>query len=153
MRKQPNSSMCFVCGLDNPLGLHLAFYEDGDGTVICELTPPAEYQGYPDRVHGGIVTALLDEVLGRAAIARDVWASTAKLEVRYRQPVPLQQPTTVRGRLTRLRGRVVEACGEVLLADGSLAAEARAVLVRISEDERALVEEILPLWQVVPDQE
>ncbi len=151
MRKQPNSQMCFVCGLENPLGLRLAFYEEDDGSVVCQFTPRQEFQGYPGWLHGGITTALLDEVLGRAAIARDRWVATAKLEVRYRQPIPLEQPITVRGKLTRVRSRAVEARGEVLLADGTLAAEAEGVLVTISEEERARVEEILPFWQVVPD--
>lgn len=152
MRKQPNSQMCFVCGLENPLGLHLAFYEDDDGSVICQFTPPQEYQGYPGWLHGGITTALLDEVLGRAAIARDLWVATAKLEVRYRHPIPLGRPITIRGELTRVRSRAVEGRAEVHLADGTLAAEAEGVLVTISEDERARVDEILPFWQVVADQ-
>jgi len=145
MRKQPDSQMCFVCGLENPLGLRLAFYEDDDGSAMCQFTPRQEYQGYPGWLHGGITTALLDEVLGRAAIARDLWVATAKLKVRYRQPI------TVRGKLTRVRSRAVEAREEVLLTDGTLAAEAEGVLVTIPEEERARMEEILPFWQVVPD--
>jgi hypothetical protein len=31
MEKQPNSRMCFVCGIDNPIGLHLHFYTDDEG--------------------------------------------------------------------------------------------------------------------------
>jgi len=143
--------MCFVCGLENPLGLHLAFYEDEDGSVMCHFTPGREYQGYPGWLHGGITTALLDEVLGRAAIARDLWVATAKLDVRYRQPIPLEQPVTVRGRLTRVRSRAVEGRAEVFLTDGALAAEAEGVLVAISEEERTRVEQVLPFWQVVPD--
>jgi acyl-coenzyme A thioesterase PaaI-like protein len=143
--------MCFVCGLENPKGLHLAFYEDDGGSVVCQFTPPEEYQGYPGWLHGGITTALLDEVLGRAAIARDLWVATAKLEVRYRQPIPLGWPITIRGELTRVRSRVVEGRAEIHLADGTLAAEAEGVLVTISEEERARVEEILPFWQVVVD--
>lgn len=151
MRKQPNSQMCFVCGVENPAGLHLAFYEDSDGSVVCHFTPGQQYQGYPGRLHGGITTALLDEVLGRAAIAHDLWVVTAKLEVRYRQPIPLAQPITVRGRLTRLRSRAVEGRAEVFLADGTLAAEAEGVLITIPEEERALIEQILPYWRVLSD--
>ena len=151
VRKQPNSQMCFVCGLENPLGLKLSFYEDDDGGVTCHFAPSQEYQGYPGWVHGGITTALLDEVMGRAAIARDLWVATAKLEIRYRHPIPLEQPVTVRGRLTRLRGRIVEGQAEVLLTDGTVAAEAEAVLVTIPEEERVRVEDQLSFWEVVPD--
>jgi acyl-coenzyme A thioesterase PaaI-like protein len=143
--------MCFVCGLENPMGLHLAFYEDDDGSVVCQFTPPQEYQGYPGWLHGGVATALLDEVLGRAAIARDLWVATARLEVRYRQPIPLGRPITILGKLTRVRSRTVEGRAEIYLTDGTLATEAEGVLVTISEEERARVEEILPLWKVSPD--
>jgi len=151
MRKQPNSAMCFVCGLQNPLGLRLSFYEDDDGRVICQFTPRQEYQGYPGWLHGGITTAVLDEVLGRAAIARGLWAVTAKLEIRYRKPVPLGQPITVQGWLTRTRRRAVEGRGEILLPDGTLAAEAEGVLMAIPEEEQNRLEEVLPFWQVVSD--
>jgi acyl-coenzyme A thioesterase PaaI-like protein len=131
--------------------MQLAFYEEDDGSVLCEFTPRQEYQGYPDRLHGGLATTLLDEVIGRAAIARDLWIATAKLEIRYRRPIPLEQPSTVRGWITRVRRRAVEARAEILLADGSTAVEADAVLVPISKEEQSLVEEILDFWEVVPD--
>jgi acyl-CoA thioesterase FadM len=152
MEKQPNSRMCFVCGLENPYGLRLSFYEDSDGSVMCKFAPRQEHQGYPGWLHGGITTALLDEVLGRAAIARDLWVATAKLEIRYRAPIPLEQPVTVRGWLTRVRGHAVEARGEIRLMDDTLAAEAEGVLMTIPEEEQVRVEEIMPYWRVVPDQ-
>src|SRR5512134_2682472 len=31
--KQPNSKMCFICGLENPVGLHLHMYEVAPGVV------------------------------------------------------------------------------------------------------------------------
>ncbi len=42
------------------------------------------------------------------AIAHDLWAVTAKLEVRFRRPVPLGQPLTLVGEMTRLRSRTLE---------------------------------------------
>jgi hypothetical protein len=47
MEKQPNSRMCFVCGIDNPIGLHLKFYTDDDGRCIARFQPKAEHQGFP----------------------------------------------------------------------------------------------------------
>jgi acyl-coenzyme A thioesterase PaaI-like protein len=60
MEKQPNSRMCFVCGVDNPIGLHLAFYTDGEGQCIARFQPKPEHQGYPGHLHGGIISTLLD---------------------------------------------------------------------------------------------
>jgi acyl-coenzyme A thioesterase PaaI-like protein len=60
MEKQPNSRMCFVCGIDNPIGLKLAFYTQDDGSVMAHFSPRPEHQGYPGYLHGGIATTLLD---------------------------------------------------------------------------------------------
>jgi hypothetical protein len=36
MQKQPNSRLCFVCGMENPIGLKAFFYEDDDGQVMVK---------------------------------------------------------------------------------------------------------------------
>jgi acyl-coenzyme A thioesterase PaaI-like protein len=61
MEKQPNSRMCFVCGVDNPIGLHLSFYTDDEGQTVARFRPGPEHQGYPGHLHGGIISTLLDE--------------------------------------------------------------------------------------------
>jgi acyl-coenzyme A thioesterase PaaI-like protein len=60
MEKQPNSRMCFVCGIDNPIGLHLSFYTDEEGRCIARFRPKPEHQGYPGHLHGGLISTLLD---------------------------------------------------------------------------------------------
>jgi acyl-coenzyme A thioesterase PaaI-like protein len=65
MEKQPNSRMCFVCGIDNPIGLHLAFYTDDEGRCIAHFRPKPAHQGYPGQLHGGVISSLLDEAMGR----------------------------------------------------------------------------------------
>jgi hypothetical protein len=69
MDKQTNSRMCFVCGIENPIGLHLAFYTDDEGRCIARFPAPGrhrtgrpkpEHQGYPGHLHGGIISTLLD---------------------------------------------------------------------------------------------
>lgn len=64
--KQPNSRMCYVCGLKNPKGLRASFYELENGEVVGLFHPTDTYQGYPDRLHGCIAAGLLDEAIGRA---------------------------------------------------------------------------------------
>jgi hypothetical protein len=60
MEKQPDSRMCFVCGIDNSIGLHLAFYTDDEGRSIARFRPRPEHQGYPVHRHGGIISTLPD---------------------------------------------------------------------------------------------
>ncbi len=69
---------CFGCGQMNPYGLHLHFYvnEDGDG-VSAPWTPAREHEGFTGISPGGIITTVLDEVMGWALYQRDIWAVTA----------------------------------------------------------------------------
>ena len=59
MEKQPNSRMCFVCGIENPVGLHLSFYTDDEGRCVARFRPRPEHQGYPGHLHGGLISTLL----------------------------------------------------------------------------------------------
>jgi acyl-coenzyme A thioesterase PaaI-like protein len=61
VEKQPRSRMCFVCGIENAIGFHLVFYTDEKGRCVARFRPKPEHQGYPGHLHGGIISALLDE--------------------------------------------------------------------------------------------
>lgn len=140
--RQPGSHHCFVCGRDNPIGLKVRFYQRGD-QVVTHFTPGPEHQGYPDRMHGGIASTLLDETVGRAGYIHGYWTFTAKFEVKYRKPIPLGQEITVVGEVTRDRGRMVEARGHILLADGTVAVEGSGLFVKLKPEELQGFEEVL----------
>ncbi len=126
-RKQHNSRHCFVCGLENSLGLKAAFYETGSGELVAIIKPGAEHQSYPGRMHGGVAAAILDETIGRAvAIGKDdqVWGVTIELTMKYRKPVPLDQELMAVGRVSKDGGRIFEGSGEILLANGDVAVTA-----------------------------
>lgn len=133
---QPNSHYCFVCGLESPVGLKLRFADNGVDAVRATYTVDPKYQSYPGMVHGGVVAAMLDEVAGRAAMIDDPnrFLVTAKMEIRYRQPVPTGVELTLLGRLVKDRHRLVLAHGEIRLPDGTLAAEAELTLARIPDE-------------------
>jgi len=149
--KQPNSQKCFVCGMENPIGLGQFFYEDGNGRVTTTFTPRDEHQGYPGTMHGGIAAALLDEALGRVAISRGVWLMTARMEIRYKQIIPLGQPIMVSGQVVRETRRLFEAAGEIRLADGSVAVTATASYLPVPEEKIKGMEQALVYWKVFPD--
>lgn len=131
--KQPNSELCFVCGRNNPVGLYMRFYDNGRDEVVSDYTVPARYQSYPGVVHGGVLAAMLDEVVARVSMIGDPhhFMMSVKLEVRYRQPVPVEIPIRVVGRIVRLRGRLGRAEGRILLPDGAVACEAQMTLADI----------------------
>ena len=154
MKKQPNSRMCFVCGLQNAAGLQLAFFEDHDcdpKQVRAEILIPDKYQGYPGVAHGGILAAILDEVAGRAVLidgGPDDLFITLKMELRYRQPTPTETPLTGIGWITRSRGNRAEAHGELRLPDGTVSVEADLVVQRPPGDFASVWESERPFWKV-----
>jgi acyl-coenzyme A thioesterase PaaI-like protein len=164
MNKQPNSRMCFVCGLQNPIGLKLAFYEDPEaGRVQAEFVVPDEYQSYPGVVHGGIVATILDEISGRAVMADTrhpadtrrpadgsdaTLMATLRLTVRYRRPTPTKTPLTAVGWVERMGGVGARVAGEIRLPDGTVTAECESVLADVPEEFRAFWEPEKPYWKV-----
>jgi len=148
MEKQPNSKMCFVCGRENPIGLHMHFYTGADGCVYAEYTPRDEHQSYPGTMHGGLITTMLDELIGRTAIAMDLWCMTAKIEVRFKKPVPIGTPLKLKGEITKKTGRLLEGRGEIRLPDGSLAVQAIGTYLRIPDGQIAQYKSALEWWRV-----
>jgi len=136
MNQQPNSEMCFVCGRSNPVGLYMKFRDDGRGEVVSRYTVPERYQGYPGIVHGGVLAAMLDEVVGRVSMIGDPhhFMMSVRLEVLYRNPVPVNTPLDVVGRIIRLRGRLGKAEGKIYLPDGTVGCEAAMTLADIPKE-------------------
>ncbi len=151
--KQPNSKHCFVCGRENPHGLRLKFYETQPGEVVVEYTVPAQYQGYPGVVHGGVVAAMLDEVTGRVHMGGDPprFMFTARLEIRYHKNVPIGQPLKIIGYAGKSRERTALASGKIFGPNGDLLAEAEALLVNVPEQISGEVDLEALGWKVDPD--
>jgi acyl-coenzyme A thioesterase PaaI-like protein len=153
MMKQPNSKNCFVCGRENPIGLHLKFYETSPGEVTVEYTVPEQFQGYPGVVHGGVVAAILDEVTGRTQMGGTSprFMFTARLDVRYRKNVPVGRPLKIIGRAGISRERTATATGKSFGPDGELLAEAEALLINVPDKivENVNLESLG--WKVYPD--
>ncbi len=98
--KQRNSRMCIVCGMDNPVGFRAQFYNMEDGSVMTPFRYRSEHQSFPQRVHGGLIATMLDEMGLRAMWAKgseDVFGVTMSMEVKYRKPVPYEEDLLGRG--------------------------------------------------------
>jgi acyl-coenzyme A thioesterase PaaI-like protein len=88
-------------------------------------------------VHGGILTAILDETIARAAFLNDKWVQTGKLEVRFRKPAPLEQTFVATAEIIKDSGRALEMAGTIRLKDsGETVAEASGLFIRLPESER-----------------
>jgi hypothetical protein len=56
VKKQPDSRVRLVCGIENQIGLKLRVYTDDEGHCIARFRPKPEHQGYPGHLHGGIIS-------------------------------------------------------------------------------------------------
>ncbi len=130
---------CFACGRANPIGLHLE-YDVARSRAETRFTPRREHTGYDGLVHGGIVTALLDETMGWAIFHQGIWGVTARIAVTFRRPVAVGEELVVIGTVTKETRRAVETHGEVRSAGGTVLAEADAMFLVMPEDRRRELE-------------
>ena len=158
LARQPNSWGCFICGLQNPIGLRMVFHEDREaGQVIAELVVPERYRSYPGVVHGGIVATILDETSGRALMLHtgdaNIFFATAKLEIRYRQSTPTEMPLVAVGWVERAGESRARVKGELRLQDGTVLATCESLIVRPNDAFLEGWSQEAPHWRVYSDEE
>ncbi len=148
--------MCFICGLENPIGLHLHIYEVEPGVIETTYIAPEHFQGYPGVVHGGIVAALIDEISARAQMGSDSndprFMFTAKLEVKYRQNVPTGKSLKIVGKAGKSKSKSAEAWAGIYDAEtNELLAEGNTLLINIPDDQldKSKLNELG--WKVYPE--
>lgn len=119
---------CFVCGKNNPKGLHLKVrYQPEALAAEAEIALPREYQGWAGVIHGGILATLLDELMAHAVWRFAGPGLTISLEVRFHAPLKPGETIRVRGVLTGLNGRRRTAEAEMVrIADGQRIASAKS---------------------------
>jgi Uncharacterized protein, possibly involved in aromatic compounds catabolism len=135
--RQEISANCFVCGSENKKGLGLKWFTDySNETVFSDAVISEEYCGYEGIVHGGIVAAVLDEAAGRTIFLsnevsdnEDIIFVTKQMEIKYVRPTPVNTPLHAVGRLEARDGRYCSVGAKISLPDGTLLAQARAVIV------------------------
>jgi uncharacterized protein (TIGR00369 family) len=111
---------CFACGELNVSGLHLQLHADA-GVCWAEPTLDERFMGWEGIAHGGIICAILDEVMAWALVDEDCWGVTARLSVDFRRPVPI-------GRRLRAEGRVIERRRRVIRTEAHLSDPESGVL-------------------------
>lgn len=153
-KKQPNSKMCFVCGLKNAFGLKSRFYELENGELMAIFQPSSEHQGYPGRLHGGIAATILDETIGRAimvAYSDNIWGVTVDFSMRLRKPVPIDREVRVIARIVSDGKRSFEGTGEIVLEDGTVAIEGKGKYLKMDIGKIADFDHQEQEWRVVDD--
>lgn len=150
--KQPNSKMCFICGLKNKMGLKAAFYETEKNELIAVFKPCQEHQGYPGRLHGGIAAAILDETIGRTVTIGkddDIWGVTLEFSIKFKKPIPLEEELKVITKLTEDGSRIFKGIGKIVLPDGKVAAVGEGKYMKLPIEKIADFDKDENEWRVI----
>jgi len=116
-----------VIGLRNPISPPLAIEIDPEGRATSDFHLGAVYEGPPGLVHGGVVSLILDQMLGQAAGAGGRPGMTGTLTITYRQGTPLGD-LRAEAWIDRTEGIKTWAKGHLIGADG-VTAEAEGVFI------------------------
>lgn len=135
---------CFGCGTDNPCGLGLRAWRDGDD-IHGRVTFGEHHSGGPMFAHGGAVATALDDCLGFLAYVLQEPAVTARLDVSYRKPVLLHTEYSLHARMKEREGRKFWCVVTMNDADGAVVAEADALFVTVAFDH--FVKDLPPDWR------
>ena len=117
-----------MIGPRNPLAPPAEF-EIRDGRVHGRVRFGAAYVGPPASVHGGVIAALFDELLGCANLANEVGGMTGTLRVKYLSPTPIGEELRLEGWVEQIEGRKVFTRGTIHHGD-ALTAEAEGVFIQ-----------------------
>lgn len=140
---------CWGCGPKNEEGLHLKSYPSESGEEsICKFTPESKYTGgVPNNLFGGMIAMIFDchgtasaawfkhrdkglELTEDTVILRFV---TARLEVDFRKPVPMDKEVTVTARAEEIGERKVILNMEMEV-EGEVRARSKMVAVAVKDN-------------------
>lgn len=126
---------CFVCGDKNPFGLKVKFKDLGNGEIEGIFTPSEYHEGFPGHLHGGLAATLLDETMARSVNTLGVHGMTARMELRYREKIPVEKPIRIISNVVKYRKTIVDLEAKIFLSDGTVAVEASARFMVIGKME------------------
>ena len=125
---EPLNPACFVCGDESPQGMHLRFETHGRG-ASAEWIPTAGWESFQGVIHGGIISAVLDEAMSKAIIARGDQAFTADLRIRFRKKICVGDVVLVNGWVVSVEKRKILAEASLKSEDGEERAHAWGVFL------------------------
>ena len=116
-QKSPFYKMCYVCGPDNPVGLHLPLrFIDGKGTT--EITPTENMQGLMAKkgslMHGGFTNMIFDEVMTYVMMGRGIETVTLTMTVNFISPARTGHLMEAEAWLERREGRKLWAAAKLV---------------------------------------
>jgi uncharacterized protein (TIGR00369 family) len=138
MRLIQRYSHCFVCGDKNDIGLKVDFFDD-QGKAKAEFIPTGKLEGYKDILHGGILTALLDEVMIKSIIARGILTVTSQIEIEFKKPAKIGEKLFLEGKINKDKGKIILAEGRAFRENGDIVALAKGEYFKVKDEMKELL--------------
>jgi len=130
--KRVQGKHCFVCGKENPRGLNIPFYFDGD-SVTGRFVPDDRLCGFEGVVHGAVIFALADEAMMHLIWAKELRAVTADVNIRFHNYAKTGQALSVEARIESLSSKLIKGISTVRDHKNRKIATAHGKFLRITE--------------------
>jgi len=124
---------CFVCGDKNITGLKARFFLEGN-QAVTEVSALEQFEGYRGIYHGGVLSALLDEVMIKAILALGRFPVTAEMTVRFLKPVRTGEKIKLFGKVAKCKGRMFLTEGRATGDSGQVVATASGKYIEADPD-------------------
>lgn len=122
-----------VVGRSNPIAPPVEIAWGEDKVVHGHANLDRQYEGPPGYVHGAIIAAIFDLLLGMANAIAGNQGMTGTLTIKYRRPTPLKTDLDITARVLRTEGRKSFTSGEIR-AGGVLCAECEGLFIALTPE-------------------
>ena len=119
---------CVVCG---ETGMEIKHTVSSADCLETEFFCHKKFNGYNDRLHGGIITTLMDSAMTNCLFAAGIAAVTGELKVRFLKGVVLGKNVLVKARITNHKSPLFILESE-MYQDGLLKCRAKARFMKIN---------------------
>jgi acyl-coenzyme A thioesterase PaaI-like protein len=127
---------CFACGPENAGGLHVELFAAEGLAVTGRFVVGQAHQGAPGIAHGGVLAAMMDELLGSLNWMLMAPSVTIELTTRFRRPAPVDAVLYLSAHVVAVIDGTVHSSGEARLGggDGEIAVAAKGLFRQVPAD-------------------
>ena len=122
----------FVSGVENPKGMKMVPVIK-DRKIYAKYIFEKSFEGGPGLVHGGILSTVLDDMMGYATFTQNLFCVTANLNLNFRAPSPVDKEFELYAWVKEIDGNKVYA-ESVIQSEDAIHVEADGLFINIGQD-------------------
>ena len=126
---------CFGCGMNNIHGLQLKFTK-ADNLVSAQFNTKKLYEGFPNILHGGIQSTILDEAMNWVFFIEDIFVFTTKIELKFRSSIKIGEKIRIEAKEIKRNKRKYIAQGRIISESGQIATESYGEFYEMNDSDK-----------------